>query len=508
MKKLTVITTIVLMFAFVLPMAQAQDKPSTENSSADSVQAAEQPSQTEETLETEQVENEQQTKEQLLQSKQALQTQLQQLDIEKQKIQQQLKALMQQAQYAKEQATQSTIAAKAATLKAKGEKDKAEKASKEAEKAKDKAVKAKALAEAAKAEAEAKKWEQWANSDEFKQWQKEMEQWGKEYAKTHENAISSDNDHISVPKPHPMPAMPPMPPMPAHADFVASGVVVPSSTVAPVAPTVVIPKVMPHTKVESHIHDKNAVVHDDKDDKCVATKEMQFVAKVKPGIPFIVRDDLGNITLKPSKDDTCDVKVVIRAKAKTDAEAQEMVEKVSMNVESTDEKYYLKPVKPDGEKWKNINVDFYITVPVGVRPDVKTDLGNIDLSNLKGDIKAFTKLGNVKAVNTAGNVDLHTDLGNVEFIAPKDMAGGDVKLVTNLGNIEFIAPRDLSAKLRAQAKMGEIKSELPLEINKPDMFKRTTEGTIGSGQANINMTTNMGKINLKWQSPPQDETKL
>jgi DUF4097 and DUF4098 domain-containing protein YvlB len=138
---------------------------------------------------------------------------------------------------------------------------------------------------------------------------------------------------------------------------------------------------------------------------------------------------------------------------------------------------------------------------------VKTDLGNIDLSDLKGDIKAFTKLGNVKAVNTAGNADLHTDLGNVEFIAPKDMAGGDVKLVTNLGNIEFTAPKELSARLQADTKMGEIKSELPLQISKPDMFKRTTEGTIGSGQANINMTTNMGKINLKWQSSSQVEVK-
>jgi hypothetical protein len=85
---------------------------------------------------------------------------------------------------------------------------------------------------------------------------------------------------------------------------------------------------------------------------------MHFVAKVKPGIPFIVIDGLGNITLKPSKDDTCDVKAVIRAKAKTAAEAQEMAEQVGMNVDSTNERYYLKPVKPDGDKWKNINVDF------------------------------------------------------------------------------------------------------------------------------------------------------
>jgi len=49
MKKLTVITTIVLMLAFVLPMAQAQDKPVTENRSVETVKAEEQPAQSQNT---------------------------------------------------------------------------------------------------------------------------------------------------------------------------------------------------------------------------------------------------------------------------------------------------------------------------------------------------------------------------------------------------------------------------------------------------------------------------
>jgi beta-lactamase regulating signal transducer with metallopeptidase domain len=385
MKKLTIITTIALMLAFVLPMAQAQDKPA-ESSSTKTTTAKEQPSQSTNNTEVEQ--KLKQDQEELSRNLKELEIRLQQLQIQKRKLETQLQ-VMTRARQAESQAAQAKIMAKEAAIKAK---DAALKANNAALKAKDAALK-------------------------------------------------------------------------AHKEK-------------------------------------------DKDNKCVATREMHFVAKVKSGIPFIVRNSLGNITLKPSKDDTCDVKAVIRAKAETVAEAQKMVEQVSMDVNSSDDRYYLKPVKPDGDKWKNINVDFYIAVPVGIRPDVKTDLGNIDLSDLKGDIKALTNLGNVKAVNTAGNVDLHTDLGNVEFIAPKDMAGGDVKLVTNLGNIEFTAPKELSAKLRVDTKMGEIKSELPLEISKPDMFKRTTEGTIGSGQANINMTTNMGKINLKWQSSSKDETKL
>jgi hypothetical protein len=279
--------------------------------------------------------------------------------------------------------------------------------------------------------------------------------------------------------------------------------VIAASPVEIVEPAPILPNV-PEVKDESI---PNIKIEKDKDGKYVATKEMHFVAKVKPGIPFIVRDNLGNITLKASKDDTCDVKAVIKAKAKKEAEAQDMVEQVSMNIETSEKRYYLKPVKKDDDKWNNMSVDLYITVPVGVLPDVKTDLGNIDMSGLKGDIKAVTNLGNVKAANTSGNINLRTDLGKVEFIAPKDMTAGDVTLFSKMGDIVFTAPSDLSAKLQAESKMGEIKSELPLEINKSDMFKRTTEGTIGAGGATINMYTGMGKINLKWQSSSQVEVK-
>jgi beta-lactamase regulating signal transducer with metallopeptidase domain/DUF4097 and DUF4098 domain-containing protein YvlB len=542
MKKLTVITTIALMLAFVLPMAQAQDKPVTENSSAETVKAEKQPAQSQD---IQIVESEQQQK------LQKLEVRLQQLNAQKQKLEQELKAMTQakQAEMQDIQAEdQAKIGAKEAKIKAKEAKDKAEKASKEAEKAKDKAAKAKATAEAHKTEADAKRWGHWAkemevwaeqyqahmnspevqehyknladnqalkwvNSDEFKQWQKDMQQWSKEYTKAHkeypeahEQDESGDHEHSLSTEPHPMPVMPPMPSMPPMpAEMVAPDVVAPAPPAPPIVgapippqlPTVVVPKIehrptnkvivaspaedvapaptLPDVKIDLDRHDKHVVVHDDKNGKFVATKEMHFVSKVKSGSPFIIRNHLGNIILKPSKDSTSDVRAEIQAKAETAAKAQDMVEQVSMNVNSSKERYYLKPVKKGDDKWNDISVDLYIAVPLGVQPDIKTDLGSIEMSNLRGKIKALTDLGSVKAVNTTG----------------------DLELTTKMGNIEFTAPEDLSAKFKAETKMGSIRSDLPLNINNKDMFKRTAEGTIGSGQDNIRLTTEMGSIQIK-----------
>jgi hypothetical protein len=242
-----------------------------------------------------------------------------------------------------------------------------------------------------------------------------------------------------------------------------------------------------------------------KDGKFVATTEMHFVSKVKPGNPFIVRNNLGNITLRPSKDGKCDVRAIIKSKARTAAKAKEMVLQVGMNLDSSEKRFYLKPVKHDDNQWSNLSVDFIITVPSGVRPDIKTDLGNIELYNLKGQIKAMTDLGSLKAVDTTGKINLATDLGGIKFTAPKDLAGGDIELFTKMGDIELVAPKDLSARLEVETKMGSIKNDdLQLKVNKVDMFKRKAEGTIGTGQGSIRMQTDMGNIRLKWQSSTEE----
>ena len=206
---------------------------------------------------------------------------------------------------------------------------------------------------------------------------------------------------------------------------------------------------------------------------------MHLVSKVNPGSPFVIRNSLGNIILKQSKDKTCDVKAVVRAEAETAEEAKKMAEQVAMKIDTSKEKYYLKPVKPNDDQWSNLSVNLTIFVPLGVKPDVKTELGNVELWNLRGKIKAVSDLGSVKAINTSG----------------------DLELFTQMGEIVFTPPKDLSAKLRAETQMGSIKSDLPITITKKDMFKRTAEGTIGSGRDTIRMTTNMGSITISNKAP-------
>jgi hypothetical protein len=204
---------------------------------------------------------------------------------------------------------------------------------------------------------------------------------------------------------------------------------------------------------------------------------MNFVGKVNPGSPFVLENPVGDIVLSPSQDGTYDITAVMRATAPTAAEARAMVKQIGMSGNTGPERFYLKPVKGDYERWNDMAVDFHVTVPAGARLDIKTNLGDVRLNDLRGQIKAQTNLGSIRAVNSSGQL----------------------KLTSNMGDIEFVAARDLSARFHVRTSMGSIESELPLQITEGMMSSQIVDGVVGTGEDSIRLTTSMGAVRLSWQ---------
>jgi beta-lactamase regulating signal transducer with metallopeptidase domain len=507
MKNLTVITIMTFMLAFVLPMAKAQEQSSADDHSAHIQQTENLVSDlhNDDDTDAESV----QRSEQLSQQMQTLEAQLEKLETERQNLRKELAAL-----------EKSRLAADKA-------KDLASDAVKKVKAAKDKSIKESAdmkkalqLAEQWQNSDEFKQWQkqvqQWQNSEEFKQWQQQMQDWQskmqqwqqqvEQSMKKYQMSAEAGEHPGQAPTPHPapqIPHMPPMPPMPSMPSIPtagplpalpegASGVVVPGVTVPGDIPKVVTPKVnIPTIKVpvnatapvvtvpsSGHIERQrhpDINVNNNEDNKFVATREMEFDTKIEPGAPLVVQNKIGKIILKPSQDRNCTVKAVIRATAETAEKAQEMVEQVAMNNQSSSEKFFLMPVKSGDDDWSNLNVDLLITVPSGVSIDVSTDVGSLEMTDLSGQIKGFTNVGKIKAVNVVG----------------------EIQLTTKVGDIEVVAPKDLSAKLQATTKIGSIESDFPLNVSKTDITASMARGTIGSGEKDIKLITEVGKIRIK-----------
>jgi beta-lactamase regulating signal transducer with metallopeptidase domain len=349
----------------------------------------------------------------------------------------------------------------------------------------------------------AEQMQQWQQSEEMQQWQKQMQKWGEEQGKIYRRQFGDAVGVTPMPTPQPIPAMPPMPPMPAMPEMPAEVVVPvppPTHLHAPRIPEVVVPKTKPpkikrptdgapaegirppilpgpRDDYKLDVPAQSVDVSRTSDGKYVATKRMGFVGKVNPGSPFVLENTVGNIVLSPSKDGTYDITAVMRATASTAGQARAMVEQIAMSGHTGPERFYLKPVKGNNKEWKNLTVDLHVTVPAGAHLDIKTNLGDVHLNDLRGQIKALTNLGSIRAVNSSGQLDL----------------------TSNMGDIEFVAARDLSATLKASTAMGSIESELPLDVTRDMMSAQIVDGVVGTGDDSIQLTTSMGAVRLKWQ---------
>lgn len=528
MKNVIVITIIALMTAFVLPMAVGHEAPSDEDFFVGTDQ-----SRTESIPDSEEKEIKLlREKELLLQEMQALKAQLEKLDAQKQDLQKNL-ATLEKSRMAADKTREHALEA---TKKAKVAKDKADKYSAEAKKHKQWAEQWTNSEEFKQWQKELEKWsqqiqklhqnndihnwaadpeykeafmkwhqemQQWQNSDNFKNWQQQMEQWHSKMQDWQEHMplnpdadadadVDENSGPMEVPTLHPSPLMPLMPPMPKMPPL-PSMPKMPSMPPMPEDSTVsvdVVTPVLPHPHIEvapesvpsiavvpkievavptvtspgsgriTRTGTPDVNVKKNEDDKFEVKKEMEFTTKVEPGTPFIVRNKIGKIILIPSEDRNCTTKAVIRATADTDEEAQELAGQISMSTHSSREKFYFEPVKSGEDKWDGLNVDLHITVPSGVSLDIAANVGSI------------------KAVNIMG----------------------DIQLTTKVGDIEFVAHKELSAKIQATTKVGSIKSELPLEISTKDFTSSMARGTVGSGEKNIRLTTDVGKIQIKKQS--------
>ncbi len=506
MKNLTVITTVVLMTTFILPMAQAEKRPPVEQNTADSKQSK------------------MEAKEQLSQELQALRTKLQQLEADKQQLQESLAQLEQQHRDISRKQTEpdELVTPEAGTepgrrdvehLKLKTEYELELKKLKEEYEKELRALQEEFEEEQQELEEELQEldeemdetewneqmpqwlesedmqmWQdkikEWTNSEEFKQWQdqmklwkKQMKQWAKGIGKM--GKAERNNGRVKIkPTPIPMPVMPEVPSMPTIPEIRIDVPVVEENHFKDVEPTD--SPQAPQIQLNNTQAPKNIEVNKSENDMYAATAEMNFFATTAPNTSFVIRNNTGNIILSPGKNENFTAKAVIRAKGKTADQAQRIVEEVSINCHSSGDICYLGVTKPEHNRWKNLNVDFYVKLPADVRLDVKTNMGRIELLNLKGKIKAVTNMGSIKAVDISG----------------------DVELTTNMGDIDFVASSDISAKFKAYTNMGSIESELPLDIDMSDMMKRKAEGTVGSGEGSIRLITDMGKINIKWPPSP------
>lgn len=131
--------------------------------------------------------------------------------------------------------------------------------------------------------------------------------------------------------------------------------------------------------------------------------------------------------------------------------------------------------------------------------------GSITFYSPEGRIKAQTNNGTITIYDAQNSVVANTNYGSIEFFAKEIPSTSSIKLASNSGSIVLHLPPDVNADLQASTKYGMITSDHYITL-KPHTtqlnrtawkrLQKEIEGTLGSGEAQISLSSIRSDIKL------------
>lgn len=151
--------------------------------------------------------------------------------------------------------------------------------------------------------------------------------------------------------------------------------------------------------------------------------------------------------------------------------------------------------------WSNgrdddVSVDFVVRVPPGVRVDLATTNGSVDVRGAGSEVVARTTNGNVRAESEGGPVVARTTNGNVTARMAALGDARDLDFATTNGSVVVEMPDDLGAEVSMSTTNGSVSTEFPATVQGRLNPRRLTL-TLGDGSRRVRMHTTNGDVELR-----------
>jgi len=144
-------------------------------------------------------------------------------------------------------------------------------------------------------------------------------------------------------------------------------------------------------------------------------------------------------------------------------------------------------------KNNDVNVEFVVKVPAGVRLAARTVNGAVDASGLSADADAETVNGSVK-VQTSGVARAQTVNGSVQASMGRADWSSDLEIKTVNGSIRVTLPATAGTTVDAETVNGSIVSDF--SVSDGTVTRRRLKGTIGGGGRAMSLETVNGSIHI------------
>jgi len=230
--------------------------------------------------------------------------------------------------------------------------------------------------------------------------------------------------------------------------------------------------------------------------KAKAERTDELTAPLTNVSALAVSTNVGAIKLEAAEVAEARITAEITVKAKTEEEAERLLEEVRITAEPSGRTLVVKAVKPTDFGKNQLGVDFTILAPANLALDCTTNVGDICADGFTGRVQARTDVGDIEAYGLRGGVDFYTNVGEIKAAYATDAAPAlDVSLTTNVGDIDFAGPHHISANLTAEVNVGSIDTDRPLTVTGP--IKKSIRASLGDSEGQIKLHTNVGSIKIR-----------
>ena len=144
----------------------------------------------------------------------------------------------------------------------------------------------------------------------------------------------------------------------------------------------------------------------------------------------------------------------------------------------------------------DVNVKFTVRLPKGIKVDVNTVNGSLDVSGATSQVEAETVNGRVEVTTGGGPVNAETVNGSIRVSMASAPGANDLRFKTVNGSIDVTVPSSFAGDLDMETVNGSLTSDFPLTIS-GRVNPKHLRATIGSGGRHVEMSTVNGSIELR-----------
>jgi hypothetical protein len=185
------------------------------------------------------------------------------------------------------------------------------------------------------------------------------------------------------------------------------------------------------------------------------------------------------------------------------ADTKERLDEAKIEIESGPDHLSIRTKYPHRDQSWNwgshdnpASVEYTLTVPRTARLDeIKLINGSLDVTGMKGEVRASCINGRLEAHDLAGPARLSTINGRLDARF-EQLAGHEVELSSVNGSVDLTIPSDSKAELEASTVSGGINNDFGLHVNHHRFVGHDLRGELGSGGARIKLGNVNGRIEI------------